>query len=491
MKYTLLPQPKYSRKKGKRLRKFNPRNDKIVIDVGAFGLDESSIVFAKNRRAYRESLRSDHNFIYYKQKSELIYNENGRKNSFGNGGTLAVFKKKTKLKRSHFIFDTPNVDADNSLSEPTPSPEQTSTPVAVQRPGSSLKQWTESGEIAFVGEEDIFLLDIPVGHEVFVSATGDTYPVVDIVNEQGDVLVAGEWSRTSSYLRSDEPIYARIYGYGGNQGSYDVNFASDLGELAKKQAAYVIDKDFSLEGRLEIGGDYDYYKLNANAYDVFHFNLSSDLELYPLLQIVDQDDVVYSNDRNFGSSSSSLKVYEFNPSDPQLFLKVSSQNGSATGDYLIDATFSSRSILKDEVIRLTNLEREKEGLTPLSHDPLLEIAAQGHVEDMDTVGRYLAHTGSDGSSPGERIQNAGYKAAWHDKGDGSFMYISQENAASGQVSASEVVDGWMNSPGHRAAIMAPQAEQIGVGFEVDDRNGDTYWIQTFGIPWTVGDRLYF
>ena len=79
----------------------------------------------------------------------------------------------------------------------------------------------------------------------------------------------------------------------------------------------------------------------------------------------------------------------------------------------------------------------------------------------------------------------------HDKGDGSFMYVSQENAASGQVSASEVVDGWMNSPGHRAAIMAPQAEQIGVGFEVDDRNGDTYWIQTFGIPWSEGDRLYF
>ena len=71
VKYTLLPQPEYSRKKGKRLRKFNPRNDKIVIDVGAFGLDESSIVFAKNRRAYRESLRSDHNFIYYKKKVNL------------------------------------------------------------------------------------------------------------------------------------------------------------------------------------------------------------------------------------------------------------------------------------------------------------------------------------------------------------------------------------------------------------------------------------
>ena len=110
---------------------------------------------------------------------------------------------------------------------------------------------------------------------------------------------------------------------------------------------------------------------------------------------------------------------------------------------------------------------------------------------MDATGRYLAHTGSDGSSPGDRIKNVGYKAAWHDNGDGSFMYVSQENAASGQLTAAEVVDGWMNSPGHRAAIMAPQVEQIGVGFEVDDRNGDTYWIQNFGIPWSEGDKLYF
>ncbi len=354
-----------------------------------------------------------------------------------------------------------------------------------------MKQWSESGEIAFVGEEDIFLLDIPVGHEVFVSATGDTYPVVDIVNEQGDVLVAGEWSRTSSHLRSDEPIYARVYGYGGNQGSYTLEFASDLGAAAKKESALIIDQDMSLAGRLEIGGGVDYYKLNANSIDFAHFSLSSDLDLYPLLQIVDQDDVVYSQGNGNDSSFSDLKTYEFKQSDPQLFLRVTSQSDSAMGDYLIAATLSSRSSLKDEVIRLTNLERGKEGLMPLSHDPLLEMAAQKHVEDMDATGRYLAHTGSDGSSPGERIQNTGYKAAWHDNGDGSFIYVSQENAASGQLSASDVVDGWMNSPGHRAAIMAPQAEQIGVGFEVDDRNGDSYWIQTFGIPWSEGDKAYF
>ena len=104
VQYTFLPQPEYSRKKAKRLRKFNPRNDKIIIDAGAFALDESSIIFAKNRHAYRQSLRSDHSFIYCKQKSELIYNENGRKNSFVNGGSLAVFKKKTKTEAISFFL---------------------------------------------------------------------------------------------------------------------------------------------------------------------------------------------------------------------------------------------------------------------------------------------------------------------------------------------------------------------------------------------------
>jgi uncharacterized protein YkwD len=110
---------------------------------------------------------------------------------------------------------------------------------------------------------------------------------------------------------------------------------------------------------------------------------------------------------------------------------------------------------------------------------------------MDSSGRYLAHTGSNGSSPEDRIILAGYQAAWHTYTDGSRMYPSQENAASGQKTPSEVVEGWMNSPGHRAAILTPETKEIGVGFEIDDLSGTTYWIQNFGIPWSSGDQSYF
>ena len=51
MKYTLTPQVAYSRKVNKWQKKFNPRKDKILIDVGAFGEDANSIVFAKSKQA--------------------------------------------------------------------------------------------------------------------------------------------------------------------------------------------------------------------------------------------------------------------------------------------------------------------------------------------------------------------------------------------------------------------------------------------------------
>ena len=131
-------------------------------------------------------------------------------------------------------------------------------------------------------------------------------------------------------------------------------------------------------------------------------------------------------------------------------------------------------------------------MQPLLYDPILEAAAQAHVNDMDSSGRYLAHTGSNGSSPGDRIELAGYQAQWHVYADGSKMYPSQENAAYGQRSPEEVVNGWMNSPGHRAAILTPETKEIGVGFEIDDVTGGSYWIQNFGIPLsTGGDQYYF
>ncbi|WP_229881978.1 CAP domain-containing protein [Streptomyces alanosinicus] len=120
-----------------------------------------------------------------------------------------------------------------------------------------------------------------------------------------------------------------------------------------------------------------------------------------------------------------------------------------------------------EVVALTNAERGRAGLPPLATDPLLTRAAQAHCADM--VARdFYDHTSPDGSHPWDRAAAAG-----------SRLRTIGENIACGQRSPAEVVDGWMNSPGHRANILGPGFGHIGVGFTGGGRAG-TYWTQLFG-----------
>ncbi|MEU9338294.1 CAP domain-containing protein [Streptomyces sp. NPDC048290] len=120
-----------------------------------------------------------------------------------------------------------------------------------------------------------------------------------------------------------------------------------------------------------------------------------------------------------------------------------------------------------EVTELTNRERVRAGLRPLTPDTLLAAAAQAHSADM--VARdFYAHTAPDGGKPWDRAAAAG-----------SRHRSIGENIACGQRSAPEVVTGWMNSPGHRANILKPDFTHIGIGFAGGGRSG-TYWTQLFG-----------
>lgn len=119
------------------------------------------------------------------------------------------------------------------------------------------------------------------------------------------------------------------------------------------------------------------------------------------------------------------------------------------------------------VLRLTNAERTAAGLRPLAPDPLLTVAAQGHSADM-IARAFYAHTSPDGGEPWHRASAAG-----------STHRSIGENIACGQRTPAEVVDGWMNSPGHRANILKPSFTHLGVGFAGGGSAG-TYWTQLFG-----------
>ncbi|MBL7511718.1 CAP domain-containing protein, partial [Frankia nepalensis] len=123
-----------------------------------------------------------------------------------------------------------------------------------------------------------------------------------------------------------------------------------------------------------------------------------------------------------------------------------------------------------EVIALTNLERQRHGLAPLAPDPLLGVAAAAHSEDMARR-RFFDHRNPDGLQVADRVTALGYRYA-----------TVAENIAAGQRTPIEVVEGWMNSPGHRRNILLPEITQIGVGYAESDDVYGCYWTQVFGTP---------
>jgi uncharacterized protein YkwD len=120
-----------------------------------------------------------------------------------------------------------------------------------------------------------------------------------------------------------------------------------------------------------------------------------------------------------------------------------------------------------EVVDLTNRERVRAGLPELAVDPRLTAAAQAHSADM--VARdFYSHTDPDGGRPRDRAAAAG-----------ATRRTVGENIACGQRSPADVVEGWMNSPGHRANILEADFTHIGVGLAGGGRAG-MYWTQLFG-----------
>lgn len=121
--------------------------------------------------------------------------------------------------------------------------------------------------------------------------------------------------------------------------------------------------------------------------------------------------------------------------------------------------------LEAAVADLVNDERAEAGCGALERDSRLDAAARLHAEDM-AANDYFSHTSQDGSGPTERAAAQGYE-------DGVG-----ENIAAGYPDVEAVMEGWMNSEGHRANILNCDYSLLGVG--VADRDGTLYWVQDFG-----------
>jgi uncharacterized protein YkwD len=127
------------------------------------------------------------------------------------------------------------------------------------------------------------------------------------------------------------------------------------------------------------------------------------------------------------------------------------------------------------LLNLHNVERASAGLPPLVGATALHEAAQKHASWM-RENDVVTHTGAGRSDPAERARDAGYGASLPPGQAGVG-----ENCAGGQGLNSEVIKGWMGSPGHRANILNGTWEHIGLGFSQDSKKSfKTFWVVKFG-----------
>ncbi|HHV26561.1 serine protease [Anaerosalibacter bizertensis] len=118
-----------------------------------------------------------------------------------------------------------------------------------------------------------------------------------------------------------------------------------------------------------------------------------------------------------------------------------------------------------KVVELVNIERKKAGLSPLSYNEELSKVARIKSQDMADK-NYFSHNSPTYKDPFTMMKNFGIKYGQ-----------AGENIAKGYLSAESVMNGWMNSSGHRANILNSNFKKIGVGYV--NKGGTTYWTQMF------------
>jgi uncharacterized protein YkwD len=131
-------------------------------------------------------------------------------------------------------------------------------------------------------------------------------------------------------------------------------------------------------------------------------------------------------------------------------------------------------LLQSKVILETNLQRQQNGNLPaLTENIKLNESALAKARDM-FLNQYFEHVSPSGVSPGQLVQIHGYD------------YITTgENLILGNFSSEkEVVQAWMDSPGHRANILNNRYTEIGVAIIKGIYKGENVWIgvQEFGLP---------
>mgnify|MGYP001043964963 CR=1 FL=1 len=126
-----------------------------------------------------------------------------------------------------------------------------------------------------------------------------------------------------------------------------------------------------------------------------------------------------------------------------------------------------------EIIKWTNFHREQNGLSPLEGNDKLTSAAQLKVDDM-FKGQYFAHSSPSGADAGDLAEEVNYQ----------YKTLGENLALGNFLDEKELVQAWLDSPGHRANILNRDFSQIGVATSSNLYQGRRVWlaVQEFGKP---------
>lgn len=131
---------------------------------------------------------------------------------------------------------------------------------------------------------------------------------------------------------------------------------------------------------------------------------------------------------------------------------------------------SQASNLERQMLDLINEERAAVGADPVTLELRLNDAAEDHSSWMLNVDRF-SHTGVGNSSPGDRMRDADFTFSGSWTWGENIAWQSERGAPGLADDVENLHESLMNSPGHRANILNPNFEVIGIGIERGDYNG--------------------
>lgn len=214
----------------------------------------------------------------------------------------------------------------------------------------------------------------------------------------------------------------------------------------------------SADVSFELTDEENYVYTLTVSYEDLAGNTASQSCTYTVIEKEEETTSSSSGSSSSGSTSKSSSSSSGSSSSGSSSSGSSSSGSSSSSSepYYVESAAQS-------VLSLVNEERAAEGLSALTLSSGATSVAKVRAKELATL---FSHTRPDGSTCFTALDDAGV----------SYSYAG-ENIAAGYSSASSVMNGWMNSSGHKANILSENYTQIGIACYYD---GSTYyWVQLF------------